>query len=94
MPYCGHILLVVEQVGTTFAVEEDGDNSIDPEVLYIPESSVQRSMYIAMYKFYTTYIDNYSGDNQDLKPSHDNNNVNQENQESSSMVMQPGFDKL
>ena len=51
-------------------------------------------MYIAMYKFYTTYIDNYSGDNQDLKPSHDNNNVNQEYQECSSMVMQPGLDKL
>ena len=39
VPCCGHTLLSVEQFGTTFAVEEDGDNGLDPEVLFIPESS-------------------------------------------------------
>ena len=62
VPCCGHTLLSVGQFGTAFAVEEDEDNGIDPEVLFSPESS-DSLLYteVRMYMFtsiYTMYIDN------------------------------------
>ena len=45
VPCCGHTLLCNGQFGATFAVEEDEDNGIDPEVLFIPESSADSIKY-------------------------------------------------
>ena len=45
VPCCGHTLLSNGQFGATFAVEEDENDGIDPEVLFIHKSVTDSVMY-------------------------------------------------
>ena len=56
VPCCDQTQLSNGQFGATFAVEEDEDNGIDPEVLFIPTSSTYSTEEVCIIiEFFTLY---------------------------------------